>query len=118
MLAELECSPSDTTYGCCIKQHPEEPEKCGGERPPPQPKGPSCPPYCPPPVVRTPEQSAGPRKRPKKKPNEDPDGCVCICGPPKAQFSEREHIGRYVEWRCRSICADDYGFDYNEYVCL
>ncbi|HZN92386.1 MAG TPA: hypothetical protein VFB81_06755 [Myxococcales bacterium] len=35
-----------------------------------------------------------------------------------AQFAEREHIGRYVEWRCRSICVEDYGFKYNDYVCL
>jgi len=22
-----------------------------------------------------------------------------------------------LEWRCRSICVEDYGFKYNEYVC-
>lgn len=27
---KIPCTPSDTTHSCCFKQHPSEPEACGG----------------------------------------------------------------------------------------
>ena len=117
------CTQMDSTYSCCIKKNPHEHQKCGGSAPV-EPRGPElrCPPYCPPPIDPSRDESSiwkvGPPKRPKERPKEDWNGCACICGPPNGQMSDREHIGRYQEWRCRSYCHELYGYPYNQYVCL
>lgn len=41
--------------------------------------------------------------------------CLCICG--KRDAPERVILGHFPEWQCRSYCADDGRFAYNEYTC-
>lgn len=41
--------------------------------------------------------------------------CYCICG--KKDAPKRIALGHMAEWLCRSYCADDGRFAYNEYTC-
>ena len=41
--------------------------------------------------------------------------CYCICG--KRDAPKRVILGHLPEWQCRSYCADDGRFAFNEYTC-